>query len=71
MSGEDSNKKSPEEVIAGLQLAFGIVADSLKMYYMCLKTTGMPEKTIDQLVVSMQTILMAPVLGIGGANPDE
>lgn len=70
MSDKES-KKSPEEAIAGLQLAFGVVADSLKMYYMCLKTTGMPEKTIDQLVVGMQTILMAPVLGIGGAHPDE
>lgn len=71
MPGEDSNKKSPEEVIAGLQLAFGVVADSLKMYYLCLKTTGIPDKLIDQLVIGMQMILMAPVIGTGGSKNDD
>lgn len=71
MPGEDSNKKSPEEVIAGLQLAFGVVADSLKMYYLCLKTTGIPDKTIDQLLIGMQIILMAPVIGTGGNKNDK
>jgi len=71
MPGEDSNKKSPEEVIAGLQLAFGVVADSLKMYYLCLKTTGIPDDIVEKLVIGMQTILMAPVIGIGRSKDDD
>ena len=66
-----NENKSAEEAISALQLAFGVVADSLKMYYNCLKTTGMPEKTIDQLLIGMQTILMAPFIGLKGNTDNE
>ena len=70
MPGKNTNE-TPEEKIAALNLAFGVVADSLKMYYSCLKTTGMPDDIVEKLVIGMQMILMAPVLGNGGINQDE